>query len=288
MKNLLLIKLARHLKIKKNLNQYMTNPKFSIITPSYNQGLFIRNTIESVMNQNYENFEHIVIDGGSTDNTIDILKEYPHLIWISEKDNGPAHAINKGYKLATGDITTWLNSDDFFADNIFNKIADIFLKNPDAKIICGMIKNINLKGEVIYIKNLDLPFSYNYLINISADIIKQPATFYTRDLYNEVNGLDESLKLVFDYELFIKMLKKSKPILVNEVFAYQRDYDTTLSRKFMRTQAVEIFRVSRKYNGRLLSRLNIVNIRKIFFPKGKSFLYKTLKIFDRYNKNKYV
>jgi glycosyltransferase involved in cell wall biosynthesis len=266
----------------------MTNPKFSIITPSYNQGLFIRNTIESVMNQNYKNFEHIVIDGGSTDNTIDILKEYPHLIWKSEKDNGPAHAINKGYKLASGDITTWLNSDDFFAENIFIKIADIFLKNPNVKIICGMIKNIDLNGEVIYIKNLDLPFSYNYLINISADIVKQPATFYRRDLYEEVNGLDESLKLVFDYDLFIKMLKISKPILINEVFAYQRDYDTTLSRKFMRKQAFEIFRVSRKYNGRLFSRLNLVNIRKIFFPKGKSFLYKTLKIFDRYNKNKYV
>lgn len=266
----------------------MVKPKFSIITPSYNQGLYIRDTIESVLNQDYDSFEHIVIDGGSKDNTIDVLKEYPHLKWISKKDKGPANAINRAYKLATGDITTWLNSDDFFEKNIFKKIADIFTNNSDLRIICGMIKNINLNGEIIYFKNFDLPFTYNYLLNISADVVKQPATFYKRDLFNEVNGLDESLKLVFDYDLFIKMLAKTKPLLIKEVFAYQRDYETTLSRKFMRRQAFEIFKVSRRYNGKLFSRLNLVNFRKILFPKGTSFIFKLLKKLDRYNKNKNV
>jgi len=266
----------------------IVKPKISIITPSYNQGLFIRDTIISVLDQNYENFEHIIIDGGSTDNTVEILKEYPHLKWISEKDKGPANAINKGYKLATGEITTWLNSDDYFEKNIFNKISNIFVNNSDVRIICGMIKNINLQGEVVYFKDLSLPFSYDYLLNISADIVKQPATFYKRDLFNDVNGLDESLKLVFDYDLFIKMLAKSTPFLINEVFAYQRDYDMTLSRKFMRTQAIEIFKVSRRNNGRLFSRINLVNLRKILFPKGKSFVYKCLKLFDRYKKIKDV
>ncbi len=100
--------------------------KFSIVTPSLNQGRFIRDTIESVLNQNYQNFEHIVIDGGSNDDTINILKEYAHLKWTSEKDNGPTDAINKGFKLATGDIFTWLNSDDYFEKNIFKDVVKEF------------------------------------------------------------------------------------------------------------------------------------------------------------------
>ncbi len=263
-----------------------SKPKISIITPSYNQGSYIRDTIESVLNQNYSNFEHIVIDGDSNDNTVEILKEYKHLTWISEKDNGPANAINKGYKIASGAITTWLNSDDFFETGIFNKIADIFQNNPGTKIICGMVKNINLNGEIIYLKDFKLPFNHDYLINVSADIVKQPATFYTLDLFNEVGGLDEKLKLVFDYDLFVKMLAVEKPILINEVFAYQRDYDSTLSRKFIRKQALEIFKVAKRNNGRLFSRLNIVNVRKILFPKGRSSVYKIFKKFDIYNKKK--
>src|SRR5205085_4919715 len=100
--------------------------KISIITPSYNQGRFIRDTIESVLNQNYPNFEHIVIDAVSNDNTVEILKEYPHLKWISEKDKGAADAINKGMKMATGEITTWLNSDDYFEQNIFSYVEKQF------------------------------------------------------------------------------------------------------------------------------------------------------------------
>src|SRR5690606_28750520 len=108
-------------------------PKISIITPSYNQSNFLEETILSVINQNYPNLEFFVIDGGSTDHSVEIIKQYENKIdfWVSEKDNGQSHAINKGFKRATGTIITWLNSDDVLTPGILHKIAEKFSQLPD-------------------------------------------------------------------------------------------------------------------------------------------------------------
>jgi len=107
----------------------MENMKISIITPSLNQGRFLKECIESVLCQNYENFEHIIIDACSTDNTLDVLSKYHHLIWISEKDKGQSDALNKGLDMASGDIIGWLNADDYYCPDTFNKISKIFNNN---------------------------------------------------------------------------------------------------------------------------------------------------------------
>src|SRR5450759_2806690 len=119
--------------------------KISVITPSYNQGQFLEETILSVINQNYPNLEYFIIDGGSTDNSIEIIKKYEkHLTyWVSEKDNGQAHAINKGFKKATGDIVCWINSDDLLIQGAINTISNYFSRNPDVQFINGYTLRID-------------------------------------------------------------------------------------------------------------------------------------------------
>ena len=127
------------------MNQY---PIISIVTPSYNQGKFIEDTIQSVLIQNYPNFEHIIVDNCSTDGTVEILKKYPFLKWISEPDKGQTDALNKGFRKATGDIIAYLNSDDQYCPGVFLTVADYFLEHPECKWLCGNVIFTDSKGTV--------------------------------------------------------------------------------------------------------------------------------------------
>lgn len=264
------------------------NYKLSIITPSFNQGRFIEDTIKSVLAQNYSNYEHIIIDGGSTDVTLEVIKKYPHLIWISEKDNGAADAINKGFEMARGEVLAWINSDDYYEENIFKEIMDKFNSDEKIEFVCGNLDIVNLKKETIFKKDNTFPYTAEYLIKVSADIVKQQPTFFTKKLYNNVGGLNKKLKLVFDYELFVKMLLVTKPAFIEKVLAYQREYETTLTNSFPRRQAVEIFNVSRKYGSNLWDKIHLVNLRKLIFPKQNSKTYLTLKRILNFKKWKYL
>ena len=125
----------------------MTKPKISIVTVSLNQGNFIEDAIQSVLNQNYKNFEHIIIDGLSTDNTINILKKYEHLVWISEKDEGQSDALNKGFKKCTGDIIGWLNSDDMYLEDTFDTIV-YEMQNSSIDAVYGNYMFMNKDKEL--------------------------------------------------------------------------------------------------------------------------------------------
>ncbi len=236
--------------------------KISIVTPSYNQGKFILDCINSVKNQNYDNIEHIIVDGGSTDSTLEILNKTDGIRWISEPDKGPANAINKGFKLATGEVLNWLNSDDYFEENVIGDIMNIFNSRPEVKIISG---NINFVDEN---KNLIVETKSNEmilenLIHKSADIIRQPSTFFDKDLFWKVGGINENYKCAFDYDLFIRLFKESEPLFLDKLIAYTRDYSTTISRKFVGKQGWEIIKVALKNGGKIYDRIILHN----FFRK---------------------
>jgi glycosyltransferase involved in cell wall biosynthesis len=193
----------------------------SIITPSFNQGAYIEQTIQSVLHQDYQRVEHIVIDGGSTDSTVGILKRYPHLIWVSEKDRGQADALNKGLALAKGDIVGWINSDDYYRPNIFGSVAAHF-RGSRARWVVGNIADVFDDGSPIAFRRSPT-ITYDALIR-DPDIVRQQAAFFLGETLKSVGAWDADRYMVMDYDLWIRLAKVSPPIMIDEDWACFRNH----------------------------------------------------------------
>jgi glycosyltransferase involved in cell wall biosynthesis len=189
------------------LSEEMSLPLVSIVTPSYNQGHYIKETIESVLTQDYPNIEFWVIDGGSTDETISILQEYEQdsrFHWISEPDNGQSNAINKGWKLCKGDIITWLNSDDTYLPGAIQTQVNALLSHPDYGAVYGDGIFIDEKGKEIYRCHAS---SYSLLELLRITIPLQPTVFIRRNIVNEVGLINENYKYSMDSEYWVRVAK---------------------------------------------------------------------------------
>jgi glycosyltransferase involved in cell wall biosynthesis len=183
------------------------NIKISIITPSFNQGEFIEQTIQSVLNQTYKNIEYIIVDGGSTDCTLEIINRYRNKIdiIISEKDKGQSDAINKGFKLATGELMGWINSDDLLYPDCVEKSVELYNQYPDASIYYPAILDfIDHKGKILYNCTRKIP-DRNYLLNTNYSVIQQ-GSFYNRHLVEKIGYLDESIYFCMDLDLWLRLL----------------------------------------------------------------------------------
>lgn len=200
-------------------------PVISVITPSYNQGEYIEDTILSVLNQDYPRIEHIVVDGGSTDGTHAILRKYQQdVIAIVEQDDGQVDAIMKGLRRARGSIVTWLNSDDIYVfRDTLSIVANLFLERPKLAAVSGCAILIDRRNRLLQAYKVPRRFSYEKLL--VYDYICQPATFVTADALGD-EPLNRDLDCAFDYELWLALGKRGEFMMVPEVLAGVRRHES--------------------------------------------------------------
>jgi glycosyltransferase involved in cell wall biosynthesis len=229
-------------------------PRISVITPSFQKGRYIRETIESVLQQNDGNFEHIVVDAGSTDETLGVLRQYPHIRWVSEPDRGQAHAINKGLLMSTGQIVSYLNADDVYRPNAFAQVRQFFESTPEARIVVGNCDYIddqsNIQGHLKakYEKFEDLIRYWGW---DRWYCIPQQSTFWRRDLLTEVGLFDISLHMVMDYDMWLRAAELTPIHVLDQTLAGFRITPDTKTGSSTHLMYYEEYRTSKKYWGRL-------------------------------------
>ena len=195
-----------------------TLPSVSIITPNFNGMPFLKFTIESIRNQGYSNLEHIVIDAASNDGSVELLKSYSEITWISEKDKGQSHALNKGLALAKGEIIGWLNSDDTYTEGAVSKAVMFLLENPEFDLVGT---DVNVIDENDFVIGKAIGRETNIIELLNTNPIKQPTVFIRRAVFEKVKGVLEELHYTMDQELWLRVLMcgfKFK-YLPNECFA---------------------------------------------------------------------
>jgi glycosyltransferase involved in cell wall biosynthesis len=245
-------------------------PKISIITPCYNSEEFIEQTIKSILNQNYPNLEYIVMDGGSTDSTVEILKKYPQIIWFSEKDKGQSDAINKGLKKATGEILAFLNADDTYEPRSLKAVAEFFSNQPKKLWVTGKCKIIDTKGQEIQkgiavYKNFWLKhYSYNKLLVIN--FISQPATFWRKEIIQKFGFFDENLHLTMDYDFWLRIGERHHLGFINQNLADFRIQPQAKGATQFKKQFHEEYETAKRYTkNNTLIFLHWCHIQLIYF-----------------------
>lgn len=193
----------------------------SIVTPSYNQAAFLEQTIRSVLEQDYPDIEYLVVDGGSTDGSIEIIQHYAGRLawWCSEKDSGQAEAINKGMQRARGDIVAWLNSDDFYLPGAVAAAVRAFSENPEAALVYGDMRAVDGQGRTT---NLLRYRQLTLQDLLCFDIIGQPAVFMRREAFGKAGGLNPSFHFMLDHQLWIKIARQGPIVHVPQLWAVAR------------------------------------------------------------------
>lgn len=182
-------------------------PSISLVTPSFNTGRHLGDTIRSVLSQDYPPLDYLVMDGGSTDETLEVLRSFGQRVrWVSERDEGQSDAIRRGFEETTGEILGWLNADDVLAPGALRVVGEFFAANPDVALVYGNATYIDAEGRLIgpcaHIESFDPDRLFNY-----SDFIVQPAAFFRRSAYEAVGGLDPKLHYGMDYDLWLKLAR---------------------------------------------------------------------------------
>jgi glycosyltransferase involved in cell wall biosynthesis len=231
------------------------SPRISILTPSFNHARYIEQTIRSVMEQDYPESEHIIVDDGSTDHTLSILRRYPHLRWISQPNRGQANALNRALSMSTGDIIGWVNSDDYLEPGVLPDIARRFA-DREVQWIVGGLTEVTEPFGTLSPRTSPVP-TYRNLVR-DPDIIRQPATFFRRSAIVQAGGWDEHLYMVMDLDLWLRVARKSPPVMVNRNYAcFRRHAAQKSSARNAERQRLEISRVLSRHGAPLGARLTV-------------------------------
>jgi glycosyltransferase involved in cell wall biosynthesis len=259
----------------------------TILTPSFNQAGFIEQTIRSVLDQGYPALEYRVLDGGSTDGTVEILQRYrDRLQFVSGPDGGQAAALNRGLCEARGDVLAWINSDDYYAPGAFASVMEVFERRPEVRWLYGRCPICDRQGEEIrplvtrykefWMRN------YHYERLMIENFINQPTVFFRRSLLEEVcvgrPPLDSDMHNAFDYHLWLRMAERARPYFLDRVLAYFRVYsDAKTSSNFWRSFREEADAARRVAAGRhpVLIALHELNYYKL------TTAYRLLRVFGR-------
>jgi GT2 family glycosyltransferase len=225
-----------------NLSPLSEHPLVSIVIPSYNQAAFLERTIKSALEQDYPYLEHILVDGASTDNSLEIIKKYGNQLawWVSEKDNGQGDAINKGMAHAKGEIVAWLNSDDCYLPAAISAAVEAFQANPDAVMVYGDMLAID---ENDFVTNT---FRYHQLTLedlFCFQIIGQPAVFMRREVFEQVNGLELNFHFFLDHHLWIRIAAQGKIVHVSQIWSAARYHSKAKNRAQATQFGREAFRI---------------------------------------------
>jgi glycosyltransferase involved in cell wall biosynthesis len=224
-------------------------PKITVVTPSYNQAPFLEATLQSVLNQEYPNLEYIVIDGGSTDGSVEIINRYAaHLAyWVSEPDRGQTDALNKGFAKATGDILCWLCSDDLLEPWTLKEVAQFFRENPQVRVVYGDTTWVDMEDQPLRNRK-ELPFN-RFIFLYEHNFIPQPSTFWRRDLYEEVGGLNPEFDVAMDADLWIRFAEVTSIHHIRRHWSRMRLYPEQKTQRLQLKARMEGQVLRRRYFG---------------------------------------
>lgn len=235
------------------------NPLVSVIVPSYQQARFLRNAIDSILLQDYSPIEVLVLDGGSTDGSLEILESYGRRIWFrSGRDGGQSSAINEGLLRSKGQIVAWLNSDDFYYPGALSSAVRTLQRNPEAGLVYGPGNQVDENGRVKWLFPETIEFNLWRLVNV-ADYILQPTVFIRREALFSVGVLDENLNWGFDWDLWIRIGKRYPFVFIDEISAASRLHRDTKTAKGGFRRLGEIYRILRRHDAKVFSPALVVH-----------------------------
>ncbi len=243
--------------IERREKRNVQKPLVSLIVPSFNQGVFLERTLISLLNQTYPNIEYIIIDGGSTDNTTQIIKKYEKFItyWVSEKDNGQSDAINKGLRVAKGKYVNWIGSDDILLPSAVDVMVDVLEKDNNVGLVYGACVFIDENDKIL--KKYSFPdMTLENFLYKKHSTIAQPSSLMRMDLVKEVGFLDTNLHYCMDYDLWIKLIKKSRFANLGEkILSGCRLHNSSKTVGSFNKMALEKIKVNRRYSGNIINKV---------------------------------